>query len=146
MVAVPPCFSAPAPLRADAAQSHQFVFGREVLLAEVARNSLCALRFIHSKRTSLGQHPRVCPRLFLFHRLVGCMPLSVAHKIRKTSRPSRECTNMAEQPTPPACPRCSQPMRLIRVTPKIGPLPELFTFKCLSCGHIDTMEQSCAPK
>jgi uncharacterized Zn finger protein len=49
---------------------------------------------------------------------------------------------MAEQPTPPACPRCSQPMRLIRVTPKIGPVPELFTFKCVSCGHIDTMEQA----
>src|SRR3982074_1539247 len=74
------------------------------------------------------------------------MPLSVAHKIRKTSRHSHEWTNMAEQPTPPACPRCSQPMRLIRVTPKIGPLPELFTFKCLSCGHIDTMEQRVVPR
>jgi len=29
---------------------------------------------------------------------------------------------------PPRCPKCAQPMRLVRRTPRFGGLPELFTF------------------
>jgi len=35
---------------------------------------------------------------------------------------------------PPRCPKCAQPMRLVRRTPRFGGLPELFTFECPACG------------
>ena len=34
----------------------------------------------------------------------------------------------------PLCPNCSKPMRLARVTPRFGGLPELKTFECRPCG------------
>jgi hypothetical protein len=36
------------------------------------------------------------------------------------------------------CPRCTQPMRLVRGTPRFGGSPELVTFECESCclSHI----------
>jgi len=37
-------------------------------------------------------------------------------------------------PPPPRCPKCAQPMRLIRRTARFGRLPELFTFECAACG------------
>jgi hypothetical protein len=33
-----------------------------------------------------------------------------------------------------SCPKCSNPMRLARVTPRFGGLPELRTFECRRCG------------
>jgi hypothetical protein len=32
------------------------------------------------------------------------------------------------------CPSCTQPMRLVPRTPRLGGLPELMTFECESCG------------
>lgn len=34
------------------------------------------------------------------------------------------------------CPRCRTLMVLARVAPKFGPLPELHTYKCLTCGCV----------
>jgi hypothetical protein len=52
------------------------------------------------------------------------------------------CLGMAKQPRLPKCAQCKQPMRLIRAMPAIGPLPDMFIFKCLGCGFIDTVEQT----
>jgi len=39
------------------------------------------------------------------------------------------------------CTRCAKkPMALARVIPGAGPYPELRTFQCLGCGHIETIE------
>jgi hypothetical protein len=32
------------------------------------------------------------------------------------------------------CPSCTQPMRLVPRTPRLGGLPELMTFECEPCG------------
>jgi hypothetical protein len=42
-------------------------------------------------------------------------------------------------PKPPRCPRCAQPMQLIRRTTRFGGLPDLFIFECRVCGerHIE---------
>jgi hypothetical protein len=34
----------------------------------------------------------------------------------------------------PRCTNCGQPMKLARVTPRFGGLPELQTFECRPCG------------
>jgi hypothetical protein len=34
------------------------------------------------------------------------------------------------------CPRCTTVLVLQRITPKLGPLPELRTYKCLQCGCV----------
>ena len=38
------------------------------------------------------------------------------------------------------CEICGAPMRLVRITPKVGPHPELQTFRCKDCGHVSTKE------
>jgi hypothetical protein len=42
-------------------------------------------------------------------------------------------------PKPPLCPSCAHIMRLARITPRFGELPELYTFECRACGvsHIE---------
>jgi transposase-like protein len=34
----------------------------------------------------------------------------------------------------PLCPHCGQPMRLARIVPRLGGLPELRTYECRACG------------
>ena len=41
---------------------------------------------------------------------------------------------------PPDCPTCGARMALARVTPKLGGLPELHTFRCEECGEVETYE------
>jgi len=36
------------------------------------------------------------------------------------------------------CMSCGQPMKLVRVTPRLGGLPELQTFECRPCGSVVT--------
>ena len=43
-------------------------------------------------------------------------------------------------PAAPRCPRCAQPMRLVRRTPRFGGLPDLYTFECRSCEISHTEE------
>jgi transposase-like protein len=38
----------------------------------------------------------------------------------------------------PRCPNCSQPMKLARITPRVGGLPELQSFECRPCGVVLT--------
>ena len=38
----------------------------------------------------------------------------------------------------PRCPNCGQPMKLARVTPRVGGLPELQTFECRPCSVVLT--------
>jgi len=45
-------------------------------------------------------------------------------------------------PKPPSCPKCAQPMRLIRRTPRFDGLPDLFTFECPICGMSHTEASS----
>ena len=52
-------------------------------------------------------------------------------------RISDECVTKHAPPSP-RCPKCAQPMRLIRRTARFGPLPELFTFECAACGASHT--------
>lgn len=32
-------------------------------------------------------------------------------------------------------------MKLIRATPKVGPHPELLTYRCARCGEVQTIER-----
>jgi hypothetical protein len=43
------------------------------------------------------------------------------------------------------CPKCGAAMRLVRVTPRLGALPELRTFRCTDCGHVVTVEVESSP-
>ncbi len=36
------------------------------------------------------------------------------------------------------CPKCKQPMRLVRVVPALAGHPELQSFKCRACGEVTT--------
>ncbi len=38
------------------------------------------------------------------------------------------------------CPSCGETMQLARTLPKLGGLPELYTFECRSCGVSETIE------
>jgi len=40
----------------------------------------------------------------------------------------------AAAPNTPICPNCGRAMKLARVTPRLGGLPELQTFECRPCG------------
>lgn len=42
--------------------------------------------------------------------------------------------------TAPACHCNGKPMRVAYVVPKAGPLPELCSFRCEHCGHVETVE------
>ena len=37
-------------------------------------------------------------------------------------------------PNTPHCPSCGRLMKLARITPRVGGLPELQTFECRPCG------------
>jgi GcrA cell cycle regulator len=44
-----------------------------------------------------------------------------------------------ESPKLPHCPHCAQVMRLARITPRFGDLPDLYIFECRACGvlHVE---------
>jgi hypothetical protein len=39
---------------------------------------------------------------------------------------------------PERCQACGSAMKAVRSVPRVGPFPELVTFKCEHCGHLDT--------
>jgi hypothetical protein len=39
------------------------------------------------------------------------------------------------------CPRCREPMKVVRIIPKLGGLPALLVFLCERCSHVETIEQ-----
>lgn len=36
------------------------------------------------------------------------------------------------------CERCGNPMDLIACEPRLGTLPELRSYRCFGCGHVET--------
>ena len=42
--------------------------------------------------------------------------------------------------TPPACHCSGRALELVASTPRVGPYPELKTFRCTGCGAIVTVE------
>ena len=40
-----------------------------------------------------------------------------------------------------SCESCGSPMILERTTPKVGPFPELWTYRCGHCGDVHTVER-----
>lgn len=58
-------------------------------------------------------------------------------------RPSARCWRMSEiAPDPPEmpCPACGSTVKLCRIVPKLGGLPELRTFQCVDCEEVVTIE------
>jgi hypothetical protein len=47
---------------------------------------------------------------------------------------------MTDNPPAPLCPRCQQAMKLVRVIPRLGALPELLGFHCAPCQEARTIE------
>jgi hypothetical protein len=39
-----------------------------------------------------------------------------------------------------SCPRCRASMRSVRSVPPVGSHPELVTFRCGGCDHVETIE------
>lgn len=50
-----------------------------------------------------------------------------------------ETSDSRESPAPPLCPRCGKAMTLVRTVPRLGPLPELRSFHCLTCREAATV-------
>ena len=48
--------------------------------------------------------------------------------------------NPASESTSPDCPCGDGALELVGKTPRVGPYPELQTFRCSSCGEIVTVE------
>jgi hypothetical protein len=46
-----------------------------------------------------------------------------------------------DQPDPPSCAHCNEPMKLVRIIPQFGRFPELFAFHCERCNHAETIEK-----
>jgi hypothetical protein len=46
----------------------------------------------------------------------------------------------ASEPASPACPCGDGTLELVGKTPRVGPYPELETYRCRSCGEILTVE------
>ena len=44
-------------------------------------------------------------------------------------------------PTATLCPRCREPMKVVRTIPKLGGLPALHVFLCERCRHVETIER-----
>lgn len=47
---------------------------------------------------------------------------------------------LTEEELPLACPRDGVAMTLVRVSPKVGAMPELRTYRCERCGAVETVE------
>ena len=49
-----------------------------------------------------------------------------------------------KQPSIP-CPRDGTPMTLIKTIPRVGSYPELKTYRCQHCQHVETIEAKTGP-
>ena len=47
----------------------------------------------------------------------------------------------SNDPDIPVCPVCAHPMRLARLTPRFGGLPELRSFECRACRVVLTLPE-----
>jgi hypothetical protein len=49
---------------------------------------------------------------------------------------------MTEQQTPstPYCSPCARYLTRIRITPKLGAMPQLDSYRCTGCGEVQTIE------
>jgi hypothetical protein len=101
------------------------------------------------------QHPtHYCPNLIGTHAdLIGCStspaaalsqasvderPVALLPEIRERamSDPS-PTTLLGDQPVPPLCPECGQPMELVRTITRLGAPSEIFSFYCAPCTTIE---------
>lgn len=55
------------------------------------------------------------------------------------TRMPRPCPE-PDQSLPPACTCNGEALELVVTAPRVGPLPELRTYRCPSCGHVVTVE------
>jgi DNA-directed RNA polymerase subunit RPC12/RpoP len=46
-------------------------------------------------------------------------------------------STILERPLP-VCPVCGERMLLVRSVPKLGRLPELVSYRCATCNHVQT--------
>ncbi len=53
---------------------------------------------------------------------------SASHRLDQDEEPAR------------SCPRCRSQMEQVASIPRLGPHPELLTFKCGTCGYVETIE------
>jgi hypothetical protein len=44
------------------------------------------------------------------------------------------------QPRPPDCTCYGEGLTLVSRVPRVGGMPELCTYRCEACGHVDTLE------
>ncbi len=54
--------------------------------------------------------------------------------------PAKTKSTKKKQSLPLVCPRDGKTMTLVRVTPKLGAMPELRTYRCEQCGTVETVE------
>ena len=45
-----------------------------------------------------------------------------------------------DQPRPPDCTCDGEGLALVSRVPRVGAMPELFTYRCEACGHVETLE------
>ena len=45
-----------------------------------------------------------------------------------------------DEPPAPACACNGQALELVSTAPRVGPFPELRTYRCADCGHVVTVE------
>jgi transposase-like protein len=50
-------------------------------------------------------------------------------------------TPVSEKPPVPSCPRCSSRMMLARLTPRLGGMPKLESYRCAACGEVQTIQR-----
>jgi hypothetical protein len=50
-----------------------------------------------------------------------------------------EAPDSSSSQAPPACPACGKAMTFARAVPRLGPLPELRSFHCLTCREVSTV-------
>jgi hypothetical protein len=46
----------------------------------------------------------------------------------------------APHPQPPTCSCNGEALALVVTAPRVGPFPELHTYRCPDCGHVVTVE------
>jgi hypothetical protein len=44
------------------------------------------------------------------------------------------------QPRPPDCTCDGEGLTLVSRVPRVGGMPELYTYRCEACGHVETLE------